>query len=118
MDVAFNATCVAFVRSAGGRLSVLLCVDRGAERLFDGDPALLAEHRPGASPDQLVLDGPEAVPAASIDLLHGRLAEPLARLLDDAWDETGEFQRDRVLGQSVEFVAPAAILDVHDDVGD
>lgn len=111
MDVAFSATCVAFVRGADGRLRVLLCVDRGDERLFGGDPALLVEHRPGAAASELVLDGPDALPAAALDALRDLLADRLAQLLDDAFDDTGEFRRERLLGRTVEFRAPRAILD-------
>lgn len=111
MDVAYTATCVAFVRSVGGQLRVLLCIDRGDEQLFDGDPALLVEHRPGAAASELLLEGPDAVPAASLRALRDLLADRVARLLDDACDDTGEFRRELLLGRTIQFNAPRSVFD-------
>lgn len=118
MDVAFTATCVAFVRSPGGRLRVLLCVDRGDQQLFDGEPALLAEHRPGCAPEQLLLEGPDAVAVPAVQRVRALLAQQLVELLDQACDDAGEFHRERLVGRSVEFQAPAGVFDTPLDPGD
>lgn len=118
MDVAFSATCVAFLRSPGGRLRVLLCIDRGDEPLFDGDPALLAEHRPGAPSEQLLLEGPDALAASTVQQARALLAPRLVELLDQAFDDAGEFRRERLIGRAIEFRAPAAAFDPFDEGGD
>jgi hypothetical protein len=101
----FQLVAVAFLRSTGGRVRVLLAVDRDGDQLFDGEPALLLEHRPGRSASELALEGADRIPAAAIDLALAAAATDLARLVDEAHDELGQFDGERLLGRGATFEA-------------
>lgn len=106
MTTTYHLTPVAFVRTTGGRLNVLLAVDEGDLHLFDGEPALLVSHRPGAAHHELQVEGAEALDARAIDAVRG-VAHELARLIEGAFDVRGEFDGQRLLGQRVPVVASA-----------
>jgi hypothetical protein len=100
VDSAFQLVAVAFLHTAGGRMRVLLAIDRDGEQLHGGEPALLVEHRPGRSPAELVVDCADAVPDAAVELVTGH-APALARLVEDACDEFGQLVGERLLGTGI-----------------
>jgi hypothetical protein len=102
----YQLTCVAFVRSTGGRIRVLLTIDRDGLPLFDGDPALLVEHRPWTEPGSLTVDGPDSLDPVAYEVVHRSVAPELASIVDEAHDRTGAFDASRLLGRSVGFEAP------------
>lgn len=97
----FQLVAVAFLRTTGGRVRVLLAIDRDGEQLHDGEPALLVEHRPGQSPTELVVDRADAVPEAAVELVT-RHAPALVRLVEDACDEFGQLIGERLLGSGID----------------
>jgi hypothetical protein len=111
VESTFELVVVAFLRSTGGVVRVLLAVDRDGEQLFDGEPALLAEHRPGAPAAQLELEGPERVDAAAVATIADLARTELARIVEHAFDDTGQFDGERILGTAVRVVAPRGSLD-------
>jgi hypothetical protein len=112
VESTFELVAVAFLRSTGGEVRVLLAVDRDGEQLFDGEPALLASHRPGRDAGQLQLEGPERVASAVVERVAELARIELARLVEEAFDEVGTFDGERMLGRSVRICAPRGLLDV------
>lgn len=112
MDRLHQLVPVAFVRTVGGRVRLLLAVDREGVRLFDGEPALLAEHRPGAPPQQLLLDGPERMPLPAVEQVLAVARHQLAQLVELAVDEQGRFDGQRLLGRTIEVALPPSTFDV------
>ncbi|MCB0880066.1 MAG: hypothetical protein KDC46_13930 [Thermoleophilia bacterium] len=110
MHADFQLTCVAFARSTGGRVRLLLAVDRGEEQLFDGEPVLLVDHRPGSRHEQLELTGPDAMEPAIVQQVHAAAALQLAALVDAAFDETGSFDGQRILGTGPTVALPAGLF--------
>ena len=112
MESTFELVAVAFLRSTGGEVRVLLAVDRDGEQLVDGEPALLASHRPGRSAEHVQLEGPERVAAEIVQQVAQLARIELARLVEEAFDEVGAFDGERMLGRSVRISAPHGLLDV------
>lgn len=108
MAASFQLVAVAFLRSTGGRVRVLLAIDRDGEQLFDGEPALLLEHRPGRPAGELVLDAADRIPGDATATVLELVATELAQLVDDAHDEFGQLDGERLLGRGTTFVAAAA----------
>jgi hypothetical protein len=106
VDSGFELIAVAFVRSTGGRVRVLLAIDREGRQLFDGEPALLAEHRPGRAAHELTLEGADRIDVAAIEHVRLLVAAGLAQLVEDAFDQEGTFDGQRLLGRAVAFRAP------------
>lgn len=106
-DVHFTLVAMAFVRSAGGAVSVLFGVDQEGVPLFDGEPVLIVQHRPGADPDLLEVDVADALPPQSGDLVAERAGRSLVELVDGAFDRQGSFDGERLLGRGVDLVASA-----------
>ena len=111
MPATFDLVAVAFLRSTGGRVRVLLAIDRDGEQLFDGEPALLLEHRPGASHSDLGLEGADRIPTSAIDIVLAEAATQLVRLVEEAHDAFGQLDGDRLLGRGARFHAPASTFD-------
>ncbi|MCW2921474.1 MAG: hypothetical protein JWL76_1348 [Thermoleophilia bacterium] len=112
MTATFQLVAVAFLRSTGGRVRVLLAIDRDGEQLFDGEPALLLEHRPGAPAGTIELETADRIRASAIDVVHAAVAAELAQLVEDAHDEFGQLDGERLLGRSAEFSARADTFDM------
>jgi hypothetical protein len=112
MTATFQLTCVAYVRSTGGRVRLLLAIDRDGRPLFDGEPALLVEHRPGAPASRLLVEGPEGMDDAALELVHMSTGDAMARLIDDAHDEQGTLCGERLLGSAVSMQARAGSFDL------
>jgi hypothetical protein len=111
VESGFELVAVAFVRSTGGRIRVLLAVDRDGEQLFDGEPALLAEHRPGSSPDELQLDGADAIDVDAVARVRALVAVELAALVEGSFNRRGEFDGQLLLGRTVAFRGPVNSFD-------
>ena len=105
METDFELVAVAFMRTTGGRVRVLLAVDRAGEQLFDGEPALLLEHRPGAPAEQVLLEGADRIDATAIAHALDATRDALVELVDAAFDELGQFDGQRLLGRSIAFRA-------------
>lgn len=101
VDSTFDLVAVAFVHAASGRVRVLLAVDRDGSPLFDGEPALLFEHRHGRPSTEAALEGADRIDAAAVAQIARRAHEELAALVESAFDETGMFDGQRMLGRSV-----------------
>lgn len=99
------------MHTVGGRVRLLLAVDREGLALFDGDPVLLAEHRPGADPEELLLEGPDALPARGVRRIWIAAHRQLADLVVLAFDEQGSFDGQRVLGHVIDVSLPARTFD-------
>ena len=108
VDATFQLVAIAFLRSTGGRVRVLLAIDRDGEQLFEGEPALLLEHRPGRPAGELVLESADRIPDAATDAVLGHCAAELAQLVDQAHDESGQLDGERLLGRAATFVAAHA----------
>ncbi|MCW2959703.1 MAG: hypothetical protein JWM25_1812 [Thermoleophilia bacterium] len=93
----YELTAVAFIQSVGGEIGVLLAVDRDGEQLFDGEPALLMRHRPGADHGALHLEGAEVVPVELVEELRAGAAD-LAGLVEGAHARDGMFDGGRLVG--------------------
>ena len=91
---------------------MLLAVDRDGEQLFDGEPALLLEHRPGRAPRELVLEAADNIRPAVTELVLAAVAHELAQLVEDAHDDFGQLDGERLLGRSTSLDAPADTFDV------
>jgi hypothetical protein len=111
MHETFELTCVAYSRSTGGTMRLLLAIERDGEPLFDGEPALLVEHRPGDDPSSLRAEGPDALDAAATELVRTAAAQDLAALVDSAFDRTGELRADLLLDRSVRVELPRGTFD-------
>ena len=105
MTSTFALIPVAFLRSVGGMFSVLLAVDEGDAQLFDGEPALLVVHRPGASAAELQVEGAEALVPDAVEVVAS-VASELVRLIEGAFDDDGAFDGERLLGARVVVDAP------------
>jgi hypothetical protein len=105
VESTFDLVAVAFMRSVGGRVRVLLAIDRDGEQLFEGEPALLVEHRPGTAASELVVDGADRIDPAAFELVARLAAAELAALIEASFDETGEFDGQRLLGRPVQLRA-------------
>lgn len=101
----FQLIAVAFVRSTGGAVRVLLAIDRDGEPLHEGEPAVLIEHRPGADPSTMEAEVAGAVPAVAADAVLENATE-LAACIEAAFDRSGTFDGQRLLGTGVTFSAP------------
>lgn len=112
MSARFELVAIAFLRAAGGRMHVLLAASRDGIDLFDGEPVLLVEHRPGSDPEAMHVEGADVVPDALVAVIRTHARAPLARLVDDAFDDAGELDGQRLVGRSIAFTAPDA-----DDAG-
>jgi hypothetical protein len=102
----FHLIPVAFLRSTGGMVNVLLAVDEGDEQLFEGEPALLVAHRPGSPPHELRVETAAALAQESLDAVQ-RVADVLAQLIEGAYTRQGEFDPDLLLGKRVPLDAPS-----------
>ena len=87
-------------------------MDRDGEQLFDGEPTLLATHRPGRPAAELELEGPDQVDAEAVRGIADLARDGLAALVEGAFDGAGSFDGERILGRSVQVVAPSGSLDV------
>jgi hypothetical protein len=96
----YELTAVAFIHSVGGEIGVLLAVDRDGEQLFEGEPALLIRHRPGADPGSMHVEGAEIVPEELVGQLRSGAAD-LAALVESAHARDGTFDGGRLVGSSV-----------------
>lgn len=112
MTATFHLVAVAFLRSTGGRVRVLLAVDRDGEQLFDGEPALLIEHRPGRAPRELVLEAADSIRPEATELVLAAVANELVQLVEQALDDFGQLDGERLLGRSTSLAAPADTFDV------
>ena len=112
MTATLQLVAVAFLRSTGGRVRVLLAVDRDGMQLFDGEPALLVEHRPGRAADELVLEAADRIRASAVDVVLAAVATDLAQLVEDAHDEFGQLDGERLLGRGATLVAPVDTFDM------
>jgi len=90
-------------------MRVLLAVDQDGEQLFEGDPVLLVEQRPGTT-GGLEVDGADAVPAAAIAHVLS-VATELEALVEAAFDREGAFQRELLLGKHVELPGPVDLFE-------
>ena len=113
-EVRYTLMAVAFVRSVGGRVRLLVSVD-GEAPLFDGEPVLLVEHRPGAAAADLVVEPSDQVAASVSHLVVERAGIALVELVEQAFDGTGQFVGERLLGTTVELSAPADAFDQKSD---
>ena len=114
MTSTFALIPVAFLRSVGGVFSVLLAVDEGDAQLFDGEPALLVVHRPGAPAADMQVEGAEALVPAAVEVVAG-VATELVRLIDAAFTDDGAFDGERLLGARVVVDAPAGSFRLRGD---
>ncbi|MCW2972343.1 MAG: hypothetical protein JWN72_616 [Thermoleophilia bacterium] len=114
MTSTFSLIPVAFLRSVGGSLSVLLAVDEGDAQLFGGEPALLVVHRPGADPAALQVEGAEALVPAAVEVVAS-VATELAALVDGAFTSAGEFDGELLLGARITVAAPVGSFDLRGD---
>lgn len=106
--VRYTLVAVAFVRSVGGLLRVLLlAVDADGEPLHGGEPVLMLEVRPGAGPETVVVEPADALPATVHSIVAEQVAAPFVVMVEAAFDDTGEFQGNRLAGSTVEVHAPA-----------
>jgi hypothetical protein len=108
----FELVAVAFLRSTGGRVRVLLAIDRDGQQLFDGEPALLVEHRPGAPAAELALETADRIRPSAVDVVLAAITDDLARLVDEAHDELGQLDGERLLGRGASLRAPADTFDM------
>ena len=106
MESTFQLIVVACVRSTGGRIRLLLAIDRGNHQLFDGEPALLVEHRPGSDPSQLIVEGPDGMAQSSLELVRRGAGGAIGELLISGFDETGAWDMTRIIGSEITLVAP------------
>lgn len=111
MECSFELVAVAFMRTVGGRVRVLLAIDRDGEQLFEGEPALLVEHRPGQPSSELVVDGADRIRAAAFAWVAEQAAAELVELVDAAFDELGQFDGQRLLGRGIAMRGPANSFD-------
>ena len=112
METTFELVAVAFLRASGGAVRVLLAIDRDGEQLFDGEPALLLEHRPGHPAAELTLECAELLDAAAVARLADAARDALVGLVEAAFDEDGGFDGTRMLGRSVAVSAPRDSFEV------
>jgi hypothetical protein len=112
VESTFELVAVAFLRSTGGMVRVLLAVDRAGEQLFEGEPALLAEHRPGRPAEELRLEGPDRLAAEVVREVEELTRDLLVDLVESAFDASGTFDGERMLGRPVGIVARHDLLDV------
>ncbi len=111
MDVTFQFTCVAYSRSVGGAMRVLLAIDQGDRMLFDGEPVLLAEHRPSADASALRVEGPDAMDPVVVELVRSAIAIPLAALVDGSFGRDGELRLEQLLDARVAVLLPSDTFD-------
>lgn len=107
MNVVHELVAVAFLRSAGGRVRVLLAVDRDGQQLHDGEPVLLVEHRPGAAPDRIHVEPASVLPEGAVQHVLDARVE-LAGLVDACMTADGGFDGDLLLGRAVRIHAPSS----------
>ncbi|MBC7462418.1 MAG: hypothetical protein H7287_13760 [Thermoleophilia bacterium] len=105
---------VAFLRSVGGLFSILLAVDEGDAQLFDGEPALLVVHRPGAPAEALQVEGAEALIPAAVEVVAS-VATELVNLIEAAFTSAGEFDGERLLGARIAIDAPTGSFALRGD---
>ena len=91
---------------------MLLAIDRDGDQLFDGEPALLLEHRPGNAVEHVRLEAADAIQPQATELVLGAIAAELARLVEDAHDEFGQLDGERLLGRAASLDAPFDTFDV------
>lgn len=101
---------VAFIRQTGGRIHVLFAIDEGGADCFDGEPVLLVDHRPGAAPDQLTVEGADALSPHAVELIRAEAAA-LAAWIDGALDASGTFDGQRLLGEAHRFTGSAGAFE-------
>lgn len=106
----FQLVAVAFVRSVGGRVRLLLAIDRDGVPLFDGEPALLVEHRPGAAASDMSVEGAEGIDASALAVVRERASAALAELIGSAVDASGSFDGNRLLGRDIEVVGTHSLF--------
>lgn len=111
MDAGFELVAVAFTRNAAGRVRLLLAIDRDGEQLFGGEPALLAEHRPGAPAAEIVIEGADRIPESAFDVVQRATHDQLAALVDSCFDRSGQFDGQRMLGRGVTMRAASDVFD-------
>lgn len=113
----FQMTCVAFVRSTGGTVRLLLSLDRDGEPMFEGQPVLLAELRPGSAPASIRIEGPDAMPADAVAVVADSAATQIAALVEAAHGPDGSFDGNRMIGQSCAIAARVDQFDLDQDDG-
>ncbi|MCW2956109.1 MAG: hypothetical protein JWO69_978 [Thermoleophilia bacterium] len=109
MPVRNDLIAVAFHHGTGGQLRVLLAVDRDGDPMYDGEPAIMATHRPGDDPSRMELEGAEAVPSEFVSEL-GVAVGQLAAVLEAAFERDGSFSGARLVGQVVTVEVPAHVV--------
>ncbi|MCW2926910.1 MAG: hypothetical protein JWM86_878 [Thermoleophilia bacterium] len=108
----FELVVVAFVRSTGGRVRVLMAVDRDGEQLFDGEPVLLVDHRPGDHHDALVLEGPDGLDPSAVAAVRAAGSAVLVALVEGAFTDDGSFDGTRMLDRPVTLRLPNRAFDM------
>lgn len=111
MEVEFQLVVVAFVRSAGGQVRVLLAIDREGVQLHEGEPVLLASVRPHAT-DPVVVEGPDEMDPERTTAVSRYAGERLRAMVESAFDEQGSLAAERLLGRSATWVGPPEWFDL------
>ncbi|MCW2949994.1 MAG: hypothetical protein JWN41_1007 [Thermoleophilia bacterium] len=111
MTATYYLIPIAFIRSTGGAFKVLLAIDHENQPLFDGEPAVLITHRPGAQSHELRAEGAAALAPDAL-LAVTSAASLIAHAIDSAHDREGNFMADQLLGRRITLVAPRGIFAV------
>jgi hypothetical protein len=112
VESSFELVAVAFMRTTGGRVRVLLAIDRDGEQLFNGEPALLVEHRPGAALDTLEVDGPDGMSRSVTDAVAQVAGAALAELIAGSFTRDGSFDGGLLLGRSISIRLASGAFDM------
>ncbi|MEO6867798.1 MAG: hypothetical protein ABI200_07230 [Gaiellales bacterium] len=105
MKIDHQLIIVAFVRTTGGRIRVLLGVDRAGTQLFGGEPVLLVEHRPGQPSSELEIEGSDQLDASLVKHIGTMTAVAIVEAIEAAFDDSGNFVSERLLGCSLSYLA-------------
>lgn len=102
----FHLHPAAFLRQTGGSLHVLFAVrDADGAWFFDGEPALIVQHRPGEDPQEIDVEGADALDGGTVELV-ARERPALAACIEAAFDTQGSFDGELLLAQRVLVRAP------------
>ena len=94
---------VAYARSTGGRVRLLLAVEQDGQRLHEGEPVLLVEHHPAQPGSSVAVEGADVLEVDVVEHVAAVAGPAIVTLVDDAFDETGAWAPERILGKSIEL---------------
>lgn len=111
METCIQLIVVAYARSTGGRVRLLFAMDHDGAQLHEGEPVLLAEHHPAEAANAVDFEGAVVVAPQLVEHVRTHAPQAVASLVDAAFDATGEWVPERILGRSIELVTSRDLLE-------